>query len=144
MKRYSYFSVFLYILFLICLSVCLYEAGTEIVFKVELTLCAKKSEHFISIKRWKPSCFVSIKNVTRKTKMFNWKGWFRLHHFSNWNKKCSPLDPYNMYKYNLVNKLQGLAHSLRNNLGPADLGSLGIWLFVVELVLEKEPGSVRW
>lgn len=58
-------------------------------------------------------------------------------------KKCSPLDPYNMYKYNLVNKLQGLAHSLRNNLGPADLGSLGIWLFVVELVLEKEPGSIR-
>lgn len=37
-----------------------------------------------------------------------------------------------MYKYNLVNKPQELAHSLRNNLGPADLGSLGIWLFVVK------------
>lgn len=37
MKRYLYFSVFLYILFLIYISVCLYEAGTEIVFKVELT-----------------------------------------------------------------------------------------------------------
>lgn len=97
MERYLYFSrpMFLYILFLICLN----EAGNEIVLRwnsqrvsylTRFVFCylhyVQKNRYILFLKsdgKLARLFRICTKKVTRKTKMLNWKGWFRLHHFSN-------------------------------------------------------------